>query len=88
MAAESPQSTPQAQPPAAPIPMPYVPTDEEHQYLEVCAAAIIAGCQTAAEAAKIGNGAEYVQYANGVKAFTDAYEAIKNGGQPSRHQGS
>lgn len=88
------QSQPQAtrqtppQPPVVAPPKPYTPTPEEEQYLAVCAAAITAGCQTATEAAQVGNGAEYLQYANGVKAFTDAYEAIKNGGQPSRHQGA
>lgn len=77
----------QPQPQVAP-PEPYEPTPAEEVYLEVCAAAIVKGCETATEAAQLGNGDEYLQFANGVKAFTDAYEAIKNGGKPSRHQGS
>lgn len=78
----------QEQTPQAPVALPYMPTEEEQGYLEVCAAAIVAGCDAAQSAAASGNGAEYSQFASGVKAFTDAYEAIKNGGRPSRHEGS
>lgn len=79
---ETPQAPPQA------VPMPYLPTEEEQAYLAECAAAIQKGCEAAVTATATGNGAEYLQFANGVKAFTDAYEAIKNGGRPSRHEGS
>ena len=83
------QSAGGQQPPPVPVAMPYVPTPEEEQYLAECAAAITAGCQSAVTAAAAPNGgAEYLQFANGVKALTDAYEAIKTGGKPSRHQGA
>ena len=82
------QQRQQAQPPAAPVPMPYVPTPDEETYLEECAKAIMAGSDAAATAAAAGNGGEFQSFANGVKALTDAYEAIKTGGRPSRHQGA
>lgn len=78
-----------AQPPA--IPMPYVPTAEEEQYLLACAAAIVAGCEAATAAAKVGenSGQDFLNYANGVKSLTAAYIEIKTGGKAATgHQGA
>ena len=87
-AAQQPTQDQQPQPSQpAPIAMPYIPTPEEQGYLAECAKAIVAGADAAVSAAATGNGPEFAQFATGVKALTDAYEAIKSGHAPSRHQG-
>lgn len=86
----TPAAKPQApQPPAAPIPMPYIPTPEEQAYLGECGAAIAKGCEVAVTAAAAGNAQEYLAFANGVKSLTAAYVEIKTGGKAATgHQGS
>jgi hypothetical protein len=57
--------------------------------MEVCAKAIVAGCDAAQTAGAAGNGGEYLQFANGVKSLVQAYEEIRTGGKVSTgHQGS
>lgn len=68
--------------------MPYIPTPDEEAYLQACGDAITKGSEAASSAAVAGNGGEFSQFASGVKSLTDAYTAIKHGGNVSRHQGS
>lgn len=71
-----------------PVDLPHTPTDEEQAYMEQCGVAITAGSDAAASAAATSNSEEYLRFAQGVAALTTAYLEIKNGGMPSRHQGS
>jgi hypothetical protein len=70
-----------AQPPMV-VETPYVPTDEENEYLELCGQAIAKGCDAAKTATAAGNSEEYLRFAQGVKQLTDAYLEIKTGGKP------
>lgn len=82
------RSQPPQQPPTPPAPKPYQPTPEEQAYLQECGQAITQGCGAATDAAAAGNGQEYLAFANGVKALTQAYAEIKTGGKASTgHQG-
>lgn len=79
-------STPAAQPqqPQQPEPEPYVPDEQDEEYIQACGETIIRGLSTANDAASGGDADKYLKLAQGVRALADVLVDLKHGPGTSR----